>query len=69
MYYEERVINGVLCWRNTPNGAWHPMDAETLTIRLVKAQRDVVRAASQRRVDPEQLRIDHDNWHTPSDFR
>ena len=23
MYYEERMINGILHWRGTPDGAWH----------------------------------------------
>ena len=68
MYYDERVINGVLCYRTTPNGCWRHVSAETLTTRLVKAQADLVRAASQRRVDPEQLRTDHERWSTPSDF-
>lgn len=69
MFYEEQVINGRLCYRTTPRGPWHHMDVETLTTRLVKAQADLVRAAAQRRVDPEQLRIESDRWHTPADFR
>lgn len=31
MHYEERVVNGVLCWRGTPNGEWQPVSAERLT--------------------------------------
>jgi hypothetical protein len=68
MYYEEQVVNGVLCYRTSPRGCWNRVSAETLTTRLVKAQADLVRAAAQRRVDPEQLRIESDRWHTPSDF-
>ena len=26
MYYEEKVINGILCWRGDPKGEWHEMD-------------------------------------------
>ena len=26
MYYEEKVINGILCWRGDPHGEWHEMD-------------------------------------------
>ena len=22
MYYEEKIIDGVLCWRNSPDGEW-----------------------------------------------
>lgn len=31
MRYEEHVVNGVLCWRGTPNGEWQPVSAERLT--------------------------------------
>ena len=24
MYHETGIINGVLCWRDTPDGAWVP---------------------------------------------
>ena len=35
MYHEEKVINGVLCWRGTPDGEWQQYTAEALTIALV----------------------------------
>jgi hypothetical protein len=34
MYHEEKVINGVLCWRGTPDGEWKQYTAEALTIAL-----------------------------------
>ena len=34
MYHEEKVINGVLCWRGTPDGEWEQYTAESLTIAL-----------------------------------
>lgn len=34
MYYSEKVIDGVLCWRGTPNGAWTQFTAKALTERL-----------------------------------
>jgi hypothetical protein len=34
MYYEERIINGVLSWRNTPDGQWTPFTAKQLTNKL-----------------------------------
>jgi len=34
MYHEEKVINGVLCWRGTPDGEWQQYTAEALTIAL-----------------------------------
>lgn len=34
MYYEESWINGVLHWRGTPDGAWHPAGLDLLNRRL-----------------------------------
>lgn len=34
MYHEEQVINGVLCWRGTPDGEWTQYTIEALTIAL-----------------------------------
>ena len=34
MYHEEAVINGVLCWRGTPDGEWQKYTLEALTIAL-----------------------------------
>lgn len=34
MYHEEKVIDGVLCWRGTPDGKWTQYTAEALTIAL-----------------------------------
>jgi hypothetical protein len=31
MYYEEKLVNGVLCWRNTPNGEWNAFDVREMT--------------------------------------
>lgn len=39
MYYEEKVIDGVLCFRGTPNGDWQPVHAKSLTDRVVIAER------------------------------
>lgn len=34
MYYEEHVVNGVLCWRSTPTGEWEQKSPGELTARL-----------------------------------
>jgi hypothetical protein len=34
MYFEEKVVDGVLHWRNTPDGTWHAYTAMELTGRL-----------------------------------
>jgi hypothetical protein len=44
MYYDEQVINGVLCHRGTPNGKWIPFTVEQLTARLQE-----LKAAEQQR--------------------
>ena len=31
MYYEEKVINGILCFKSSPNGAWIEYSLESLT--------------------------------------
>jgi len=41
MFYEEQVINGVLCWRGTPNGEWTPKTPEQLTKLLVDARDEI----------------------------
>ncbi len=40
MYYEESVIDGVLCFRTVPNDDWTVIPQDELTIRLVKAERN-----------------------------
>jgi len=30
MFYEEKIIDGVLCFRNSPNGNFRPMSAELI---------------------------------------
>lgn len=37
MYHEERVINGVLCWRGHPDDEFRPYSPEELTRRLEQA--------------------------------
>jgi hypothetical protein len=34
MYHEEKVIDGVLCWRGLPNASWTPFTAKELTEKL-----------------------------------
>lgn len=41
MWYEERIINGVLCFRGTPNGDWHEFTKESLTKDLIEARKKI----------------------------
>lgn len=38
MYHDEKVIDGVLHFRGTPDGPWHRYTAEQLTELVLKAQ-------------------------------
>lgn len=38
MYYVEKVINGVLHYKTTPNCKWKPISVEELTRRLVASE-------------------------------
>ncbi len=42
MYYAEEVVNGVLCWRDTPDGKWNPFTTEQLTLQLMATKRALV---------------------------
>jgi len=41
MYYRETFINGVLMFKNTPNGEWREVSKEVLTERLLMATQKV----------------------------
>ena len=36
MYHAEQVIDGVLCWKGTPEGEWVPYTPQQLTDRLLR---------------------------------
>lgn len=36
MYYDEQVINGVLCHRGTPDGQWIAFTSKELTAKIIK---------------------------------
>ena len=38
MYYEEKVVNGILCYRTTPSGEWIPFTQQALTIALTSCR-------------------------------
>ena len=43
MYYEEKVIDGVLCWRGSPDGEWSRKTTEQLTQMLIDTKRQLAR--------------------------
>ena len=40
MYYEEKVINGILFYRNYPDKEWIEMSKEDLTARYIRTKND-----------------------------
>lgn len=41
MYYEEKIINGVLCHRSTPDGEWVQFTSEQLSAMLIIRQEEL----------------------------
>lgn len=41
MYYEEKVINGILCWRGLPDGEFRPLSIEEITAKYSKLESEV----------------------------
>lgn len=39
MYYEEKLIDGILCWRSRPDAEWTPFTLKELSNRVVVAER------------------------------
>jgi len=37
MFYEEKIINGILCCRTRPDGEWEPCAPVQITFRLEEA--------------------------------
>ena len=40
MYYMEKVINGILMFKSTPDGPWKMVYPEVLTTRLMDAEKN-----------------------------
>lgn len=38
MYYEEKIINGILHWRGTPDGEFIAYSAEAITNKLIESR-------------------------------
>jgi hypothetical protein len=38
MYYKEEIINGVLCYKTTPDGEWIAFTPEKLTAKITELQ-------------------------------
>ena len=38
MYYQEKIVNGILCYKDTPKGKWMPLSIQELSKRVVSAE-------------------------------
>ena len=38
MYYEERVLGELYCYRTSPEGIWRPFSLEQMAVELAKAK-------------------------------
>lgn len=50
MYHDEKLINGVLHWRGTPNGKWIIYTLEQLSERAVQAETEAMRLREHERL-------------------
>lgn len=41
MYYKEEIINGILCFKLTPNGEWKEVSKRALCERVKEAEKKV----------------------------
>jgi hypothetical protein len=44
MYHDEKIINGILYWRGTPNGEWTQYTLTQLTAKIERLRRQVQRS-------------------------
>lgn len=41
MYYQEEVINGILCFRTSPTDTWHEVSKKALTERVLRLVKEL----------------------------
>jgi hypothetical protein len=41
MYYEEKVVEGILCWRNDKEGSWIPFAPHAMTARIQRLEKEL----------------------------
>ena len=42
MFYEERIVNGILCKRHSPKAEWTPLSKAELSLLVVKLRKAVL---------------------------
>ena len=41
MYYKEEIVDGILCYKHTPDGEWIPMSPEKMTRKIMQLRIEV----------------------------
>jgi len=47
MYYEEKIFNGILMWRNAPDGDWRQVSIEGMSQRIVQQKAEIDRLENE----------------------
>ena len=47
MYYEEKIINDILCYRHSPNGKWMEFTKAKLTSKIQALKLELLKAQQQ----------------------
>lgn len=55
MYYEERIIDGVLCYRTSSTGPWEQMSLQRVTELYLSLQKEVMKTCALLEQDLERL--------------
>jgi hypothetical protein len=51
MFHEEKIINGRLCWRSTPEGKWQEYSVEQVTAKLEEVKQELQELSEYLRKD------------------
>lgn len=58
MYYEEKIVNGVLCFRTTPHTPFVEFSKEKLTAKIGKLEQKLNLHKEANKIDPDKTLYD-----------
>ena len=58
MYYEEKIVNGVLCFRTTPNTPFVEFSKEKLTSKIAELEQKLSLHKEANKIDPDKTLYD-----------
>ena len=56
MYYIERIINGILCCKWTPDGAWEELSKEKMTEKILALKAEIETLKAQQEIKEHEAR-------------